>query len=259
MQEAVIVSTARTPIGRAFRGSLNNKVPDPDGPCDPTRRCARRGGAGSDRGRDHWQCPELRNGRLEHRASSRPGCGAAGQCQCPDDRPAVCVRTDGHRHRSQADHGRRHGSAGRWGGEENISAVQSRYFGWVAEEKDPNVVAHAVHAYMPMLETAEIVARKYGIHARRRTPMPWRRNNARPRCHGDRPVRARSCRSPPHGHHRQGNRERSLSRGEARARRGKQARDQFGVVGGPEACDRGRIITADRQPTLRRGQRVRAE
>jgi acetyl-CoA acetyltransferase family protein len=49
------------------------------------------------------------------------------------------------------------------GGHENISAVQDAYMGWVAKEKDPNVIAHSAHAYMPMLQTAEFVAKKYGI------------------------------------------------------------------------------------------------
>ena len=34
---------------------------------------------------------------------------------------------------------------------------------WVAKERDPNVIAHAPNAYMPMLQTAEFVAKKYGI------------------------------------------------------------------------------------------------
>jgi len=34
---------------------------------------------------------------------------------------------------------------------------------WVAAEQDPGVVAHARHAYMPMLQTAEWVAEKYGV------------------------------------------------------------------------------------------------
>jgi acetyl-CoA C-acetyltransferase len=49
------------------------------------------------------------------------------------------------------------------GGQDNISAVQNRYLEWVGAEKDPNVTRHAEHAYMPMLLTAENVARKYGI------------------------------------------------------------------------------------------------
>jgi acetyl-CoA C-acetyltransferase len=49
------------------------------------------------------------------------------------------------------------------GGQENISAVQSRYMAWVGEEADPLVSALSPHAYMPMLLTAEFVAKKYGI------------------------------------------------------------------------------------------------
>jgi acetyl-CoA acetyltransferase family protein len=33
----------------------------------------------------------------------------------------------------------------------------------VGRERDPNVIAHASEAYMPMLQTAEFVAKKYGI------------------------------------------------------------------------------------------------
>ena len=49
------------------------------------------------------------------------------------------------------------------GGHDNITAVQEAYMGWVAKEKDPQVVQRAPDAYMPMLQTAEFVAKKYGI------------------------------------------------------------------------------------------------
>lgn len=49
------------------------------------------------------------------------------------------------------------------GGQENISAIQARYYEWVYAEKDPNVLSFVPSAYMPMLETAEHVAQKYGI------------------------------------------------------------------------------------------------
>jgi acetyl-CoA acetyltransferase family protein len=49
------------------------------------------------------------------------------------------------------------------GGQENISAVQTPYMEWVAREKDPAVIARAEHAYMPMLQTAEFISRKYRI------------------------------------------------------------------------------------------------
>jgi len=49
------------------------------------------------------------------------------------------------------------------GGQENISALQNAYLKWAGDEKDPNVIAQSEHAYMPMLMTAENVARTYKI------------------------------------------------------------------------------------------------
>lgn len=49
------------------------------------------------------------------------------------------------------------------GGHDNITAVQEAYMGWVVKEKDLQVIQHAPNAYMPMLQTAEFVAKKYGI------------------------------------------------------------------------------------------------
>jgi acetyl-CoA acetyltransferase family protein len=49
------------------------------------------------------------------------------------------------------------------GGQDNISAIQAPYLEWVAREQDPVVLARAAAAYMPMVETAEIVAARYGI------------------------------------------------------------------------------------------------
>jgi acetyl-CoA acetyltransferase family protein len=48
-------------------------------------------------------------------------------------------------------------------GQENVSAVQARYFDWVTAENDPTVTGHAAYAYMPMIDTAEVVARQFGI------------------------------------------------------------------------------------------------
>jgi acetyl-CoA C-acetyltransferase/acetyl-CoA acyltransferase len=49
------------------------------------------------------------------------------------------------------------------GGHDNISAVQNDYFNWAMREKDPAVTEHVPHAYMNMLQTAEHVAKTYGI------------------------------------------------------------------------------------------------
>jgi acetyl-CoA acetyltransferase family protein len=49
------------------------------------------------------------------------------------------------------------------GGSENISGLNGPYLDWVRREQDENVVRQAEHAYMPMLHTAEFVAKKYGV------------------------------------------------------------------------------------------------
>jgi acetyl-CoA C-acetyltransferase len=49
------------------------------------------------------------------------------------------------------------------GGVESISLVQGGFFDWVSKYRDENVLAHSKDAYMPMLQTAETVAKRYGI------------------------------------------------------------------------------------------------
>jgi acetyl-CoA acetyltransferase family protein len=49
------------------------------------------------------------------------------------------------------------------GGVESISLVQNDFFAWMSRERDDTVLAHSADAYMPMLQTAETVARRYGI------------------------------------------------------------------------------------------------
>ena len=52
-------------------------------------------------------------------------------------------------------------------GQDNISMVQQEYFAAVRRDMDPAVTAHAEHAYMPMLQTAEFVAKRYNISRER--------------------------------------------------------------------------------------------
>jgi acetyl-CoA C-acetyltransferase len=49
------------------------------------------------------------------------------------------------------------------GGQENISEIQAKYFEWVSQCVDKNVTDKAPNAYMPMLLTAENVAKKFNI------------------------------------------------------------------------------------------------
>ncbi|NKE68848.1 acetyl-CoA C-acyltransferase [Ramlibacter sp. RBP-2] len=163
MIEAVIVSTARTPIGKAFRGALNN-IKSPTLMAHAIRHAVQRAGIEGDRIEDAVIGTVLTAGtagsnvaRLSVLAAGLPLSVPAQTMdrQCASGLMAIAtaakqIMVDGM-------------EVVLAGGQENISAVQNRYFGWVAEEQDPNVIAHAEHAYMPMLQTAENVARKYGI------------------------------------------------------------------------------------------------
>ena len=163
MKDAVIVSTARTPIGLAFRGSLNNiKSPtmmghaiahavsksgvDPAEIDDVVIGSVLTGGTGG-----------MNVARLASLAAGLP-VTVSGQTidrQCSSGLMAIAtaakqIIVDGQ-------------SVAVAGGQDNISAVQNDYMKWVATEKDPAVVAKAEHAYMPMLKTAEHVADVYSI------------------------------------------------------------------------------------------------
>ena len=167
MHEAVIVSTARTPIGRAFRGAFNNtKSPTLMGHAihhavaragvDPQRiedaivgTVLSAGTAGSNIGRNAALAaglPYSVSGQtIDRQCASGLMAIATAAKQIMVDGMEVVVA----------------------GGQENISAVQNRYFEWVQAEKDSNLLKFAEHAYMPMLQTAENVARKYGISRER--------------------------------------------------------------------------------------------
>jgi acetyl-CoA acetyltransferase family protein len=49
------------------------------------------------------------------------------------------------------------------GGQENITEVQQQYFEWVTKAQDSNVIKNVENAYMPMILTAENIAKKYNI------------------------------------------------------------------------------------------------
>ncbi|MCV2219146.1 acetyl-CoA C-acyltransferase [Thauera sp. Sel9] len=163
MREAVIVSTARTPIGRAFRGALNN-IKSPTLLGHALRHAVDRAGIDGGEIEDIVLGSVLSAGtaglNLARTAGIAAGLpvGVAGQTldrQCSSGLMAVAtaakqIMVDGMDVVAAAGH-------------ENISAVQNRYMEWVAAETDPRVIERVPHAYMPMLQTAEHVAAKYGI------------------------------------------------------------------------------------------------
>lgn len=163
MKEAVIVSTARTPIGRAFRGAFNN-TKSPTLTAHAIKHAVERSGvegamvddvvigsvlsAGSAGGNI---------GRLASLAAGLPNT-VSGQTidrQCSSGLMAIStaakqIIVDGM-------------DVVVAGGQDNISEVQQKYFEWAGQSMDKNVTAHEKHAYMPMLYTAEHVAKTYNI------------------------------------------------------------------------------------------------
>jgi len=163
MTDAVIVSTARTPIGMAFRGSLNNTK-------SPTMTGHAISHAVSRAGVDPAEIDDVVIGavltagtagmnvaRLSSLAAGLP-LSVPGQTidrQCSSGLMAIAtaakqVIVDGQ-------------NIVVAGGQDNISAVQNQYMQWVSDEKDDNVIARAEHAYMPMLKTAENVVNTFDI------------------------------------------------------------------------------------------------
>ncbi|MDC0493702.1 acetyl-CoA C-acyltransferase [Alphaproteobacteria bacterium] len=163
MREAVIISTARTPIGIAFKGALNN-IKSPTMMGHAIQHAVERAGVDPGMFEDVVIGSVLTAGtaglnvaRLSALASGLPNT-VAGQTidrQCSSGLMAIAtaakqIIVDGQ-------------NVTVAGGQENISSLQNAYLKWAGDEADPNVIARSEHAYMPMLMTAENVARAYGI------------------------------------------------------------------------------------------------
>jgi len=163
MREAAIVSTARTPIGRAYRGAFNN-TKSPTLMAHAIHHAVERARLDPERIDDLIVGTVLGAGTAGSNIARQAAFAAALPVtvsaqtvdrQCASGLMAVAtaakqIIVDGM-------------EVVVAGGQDNISAVQARYFEWVHEARDPNVMLQAPQAYMPMLQTAEFVARKYGI------------------------------------------------------------------------------------------------
>lgn len=163
MKDVVIVSTARTPIGTAFRGAFNN-IKSPTLAGHAIRAAVERSDVDPAEIEDVVMGSVLTAGtaglnvaRLAALAGGLPATAAAQTIdrQCASGLMAIAtaakqISVDGM-------------GVVVAGGQENISAVQARFFDWVMAEKDPAVILASKHAYMPMLQTAENVARLHGI------------------------------------------------------------------------------------------------
>ena len=166
MREAVIVSTARTPIGRAYRGAFNNTQAQALGAHAIRAAVARTGidpaeiedvvmGAALQQG--------AQGGNIARQSALRAGLpvGVAAQSvdrQCSSGLMAVSIAAkqiivDGM-------------NVAVGGGLESISLVQNEHANGF-RARDPWLVAHVPQTYMAMIETAEIVAERYGISRER--------------------------------------------------------------------------------------------
>lgn len=161
-REAVIVSTARTPIGKAYRGAFN----DTDAPtlgghviAEAVRRAGIEGGEVDDvvMGCAMQQGSSGYNiGRTAGVAAGLPSSvsGMSMDRQCASGMMAIAtaakqVISDGMPIVIGA-------------GLESISLVQNEHRNGYRGQ-DPNVLANASDAYISMLETAEIVAKRYNV------------------------------------------------------------------------------------------------
>ncbi len=166
MREAVIVSSARTPIGKAYRGLFN----DTDGPSlgaiairaaverakvDPAEIDDVVMGSALSQGTTGYNI-----GRCAALAAGLPVTvsGMSMDRQCSSGLMAIATAA------KQIMHDGMTVAVG--AGMESISLVQNEHQNRYRAQ-DPNLIALHKHIYMPMLETAEVVAKRYKISRER--------------------------------------------------------------------------------------------
>jgi acetyl-CoA C-acetyltransferase len=162
MREAVIVSTARTPIGRAYRGVFND-LEGPSLAAHAIRAAVERAGIEPDEPEDVVFGCALTQGSTGFNIARQAGLAAglsdevAGMTvdrQCSSGMMAIAtaakqVVVDGM-------------SVVVAGGVESISLVQNQNMNQY-RAMDPALLELQPHMYMPMLQTAEVVAERYGV------------------------------------------------------------------------------------------------
>ncbi len=164
MKQAVIVAAARTPIGKAWRGAFNNtKAPTLGG--HVIRAAVRRAGIEADEvddvimgcamqlGTSGWNI-----GRTSALAAGLPAATSAMSVdrQCASGMIAIANAAK----QVMLDNVPVVVAAGL----DSISLVQNDAFELAGKSADETVTRQNAHAYIPMLQTAEIVARRYRIN-----------------------------------------------------------------------------------------------
>ena len=162
MKEAVIVSTARTPIGKAYRGGFNN-LQAPTMGAHAIRAAVERAGIEGDRIEDCIMGAALTQGtsgmNIGRNASLRAGLpvtvsGMTIDRQCSSGLMAVATAA------KQVMYDSMDCVVG--GGLDSISLVQNEHMNG-HRLVDNELVGMHKDIYMPMLQTAEVVAARYGI------------------------------------------------------------------------------------------------
>ena len=166
MREAVIVSTARTPIGKAYRGAFN----DTQGQhlaAHAIEHAVKRAGI------DPGEIEDVVFGCAMQQGSTGQNVGRQGALRAglPTSVPAMTIdRQCSSGLMSIATAAKQIISDGMeitlGGGVESISLVQNEHQN-TFRAKDPWLVENLPATYMPMLETAEIVAERYGVSRER--------------------------------------------------------------------------------------------
>ena len=162
MRTAVIVSTARTPIGRAYRGAFNDTNAQSLGGHAIAEAVKRAGIEPSD-------VEDVIMGAALQQGSQ--GSNVAQQCALAAGLPATVSGMSVDRQCSsglmaiataakQIMHDGMQVAVG--GGLESISLVQNEKANWY-RRADPSLMARIPQLYMSMLETAEVVADRYGV------------------------------------------------------------------------------------------------
>ncbi len=162
MREAVIVSTARTPIGKAYRGAFNDTQAQTLGGhaiAAAVERAKIEGGEVDDVIMGAALQQGSTAGNIARQAALRAGlpnsvAGMSVDRQCASGMMAIAIAA------KQIVQDGMQIAVG--GGLESVSLVQNDKMNHYRAH-DPWLLAHNDAVYMSMLETAEVVARRYGI------------------------------------------------------------------------------------------------
>ena len=267
MREAVIVATARTPIGKAYRGAFNDTQAQTLGGhaiASALKRASVEPGEVDDVVMGAALQQGSQGGNVARQCALRAGlpasvAGMSVDRQCASGLMAIATAA-----KEIVDDGM---SVAIGGGLESISLVQNdkmnRY-----RAQDPWLVEHRDDLYMTMIETAEIVAERYQV-TRRKTGRVCVAIAAKNRGGASRrPLRRRDRALPTRDEgRRQGDRGRLGQAGQFEAGRRRARRHDLGWPRGAEAgvgrraAGQGGLVhhRGQRFATVRRGQRLRVD